>query len=685
MPTTIDSRSRTTANKPLTPALSSNLRKRPANGLTPRLAAARTLSPAAAPQPQRSLRQQTLSPDRSFEDRAISLNTNVTPRSGARSSRVDTQSPATPDTAGIPRRMAVASEESVMVNHGLGISSPVHTPTRANSSDQVSFLPTANWRRISGASTASTPKDDSKFFRVDDLKTGATTRAHTSSPKLAHTSQLPSPRVSPRKGVVSADTGYASKAPSSIARSPKSSSVARSSSVITTFSQPLTYEATSPLSPNARPPLTVAKTSTPRAVLQQIPPAAQNARLRSSSTTQSPLISPLDRRRSSSLNFKPSTSITSKSHRKSASTSSSSIDNNSPSTPYASVQKRSSVVSIADSDISSLDNIISPPLEKAASTAGDVARPQCEVVGNTDTAAVSDLLHQTQKARIRHLRGSSEATAIQPVTREQLEAASNARRERKVLDLEISNSSLLAINKTLEKELRKQNVELRRFRRLSRSGRLSLNTSNRIVSGASMSTLATLEESDYTETYHESHLDDSEPDSLGLGDEDDNLSDEDSSVTGSSEIARRRARDEKKLMLDLQRHQQILLDSQKLTQSIQRCLNTTDELLKEGDKALAYRVEEKDVQIGGKVLNQDDDEALSEVDFDSYQESVVGPRQALLSPSIAKTHMEEAIMVLNSMQVLDGQHDTNHYFSERPRTKSPSPTLGLSPVLLSVD
>jgi hypothetical protein len=52
-------------------------------------------------------------------------------------------------------------------------------------------------------------------------------------------------------------------------------------------------------------------------------------------------------------------------------------------------------------------------------------------------------------------------------------AAANARRERKVLDLEISNSSLLAINRQLEREVRRQKTEIRRFRRLSRAGRLT--------------------------------------------------------------------------------------------------------------------------------------------------------------------------------------------------------------------
>ncbi|KAK5082764.1 hypothetical protein LTS08_007447 [Lithohypha guttulata] len=244
----------------------------------------------------------------------------------------------------------------------------------------------------------------------------------------------------------------------------------------------------------------------------------------------------------------------------------------------------------------------------------------------------------------RHARGSSETIVLQPVTKEQLEAAANARRERKVLDLEISNSSLLAINKTLEKELKKQNNELRRFRRLSRSGRLSLipTATNRVISGASMSTLSTLDEVNNDASHLSFSPTASEPGSHAG--EDDFLSDDDSSFTESSDVIRRRARDEKKLMLDLQRHQQLLLDSQKLTQSIQRCLNFTDELIKDGTKALAYQVEEKDVQLGGRVLSQDNDEALSEVDFDGYQQSMIMPGQGLLSPAVTKDAIEEAIL-----------------------------------------
>ena len=88
--------------------------------------------------------------------------------------------------------------------------------------------------------------------------------------------------------------------------------------------------------------------------------------------------------------------------------------------------------------------------------------------------------------------------------------------------------------------------------------------------------------------------------------------DDDSSLlspTSPSERSLRpRTRDEKRLRLDLSKHQQLLIDSQKMNQSIKRCLNWTDELINEGKKALAYQVKVSDVQVGGKVLVPDEEE-----------------------------------------------------------------------------
>ena len=209
--------------------------------------------------------------------------------------------------------------------------------------------------------------------------------------------------------------------------------------------------------------------------------------------------------------------------------------------------------------------------------------------------------------------------------------AANARRERKVLDLEISNSSLLAINKTLERELQKQSTELRRFRRLSRSGRLSLAPAERAVSGSTLASLAELDSD------HESA---SEPDNDSDLDIDgsDILSNDSSSLLSPTSKAKQRARDEKRLMLDLSRHQQMLLDSQKLTQSIRRCLTCTDELIRDGNRAIEYHVGIGEIKLGGRVLSSDG------VTHRALDGAVDEPpqRQGLLSPSIKSSAMTEA-------------------------------------------
>lgn len=198
----------------------------------------------------------------------------------------------------------------------------------------------------------------------------------------------------------------------------------------------------------------------------------------------------------------------------------------------------------------------------------------------------------------------------------------NARRERKVQDLQITNASLEAINRTLERQLRKQQAEIRRFRRLSRSGRLSAvasAASSRVTSAALTDVPISL--SDLSEE------DDSAPPSED--EEDESLDESDLSTDSVSapldpsdekameKAMARRKRDEDRLQLDLTKHRDILVDSQKINQSIKRCLNWTEVLIKEGQKALEYKVRVTDVEFGGQILpplNDDDDDDLSEVD-----------------------------------------------------------------------
>lgn len=76
--------------------------------------------------------------------------------------------------------------------------------------------------------------------------------------------------------------------------------------------------------------------------------------------------------------------------------------------------------------------------------------------------------------------------------------------------------------------------------------------------------------------------------------------------------ARHRKRDEKRLQLDLTKHQQLLIDSQKMNQSLKRCLGWTEELINEGKKALEYNVRVSDVELGGRVLAPDEVEGEGE-------------------------------------------------------------------------
>ncbi|KAF2440381.1 hypothetical protein P171DRAFT_394789 [Karstenula rhodostoma CBS 690.94] len=199
------------------------------------------------------------------------------------------------------------------------------------------------------------------------------------------------------------------------------------------------------------------------------------------------------------------------------------------------------------------------------------------------------------------------------------ELAANARRERKVLDLEISNNSLLAINRSLEREMRKHKAELRRFRRMSRAGRFAADTISNLeeFSAVGVSELADLSDMSEEEEVEEAEEAESEEHSDSSFDE---------SVMSESALAERdeahRLRDEKRLRRDLLKHRELLADSAKMNQSLKRCLNWTEELIKDGQKALAYRVRVSDVQLGGRVLSL---EEQPEADQDDESHGLLSP------------------------------------------------------------
>ena len=210
------------------------------------------------------------------------------------------------------------------------------------------------------------------------------------------------------------------------------------------------------------------------------------------------------------------------------------------------------------------------------------------------------------------------------------ELAANARRERKVLDLEISNSSLLAINRTLEREMHKQNAEIRRYRRLGRSGRLSITPSSRSAS----KTLSMLSENDYVADSDNNSgqlspalsVEESEGDAENLSD---HSSCSHTSLArdnpSSSHAIRLRVSDSKRLHLEFSRHRALLIDSQKMNESLQRCIGRTEDLITDGKKALAYRVDVHGAEKrGGRVLLPDEIE----------DRGLMVQGQGLLSPGI---------------------------------------------------
>lgn len=217
------------------------------------------------------------------------------------------------------------------------------------------------------------------------------------------------------------------------------------------------------------------------------------------------------------------------------------------------------------------------------------------------------------------------------------------------MDLEISNSSLLAINRQLEKEVRKQKAELKRYRRMSRNGGLAPAENKR------SSVLGALTEGETAEFAGDEEF-------LGLEGEDDeedqDLSSSESSLDESnmspSALAERDAKyqfqDQKRLQLDLAKHKDILIDSQKMNQSLKRCLTVTEDMIKAGKKQLEYRIHVSDVKLGGRILDPDERNASESDDDDEPPHG-----GSLLSPW---THPDATAAVRASVEATRADRDS---------------------------
>ena len=102
-------------------------------------------------------------------------------------------------------------------------------------------------------------------------------------------------------------------------------------------------------------------------------------------------------------------------------------------------------------------------------------------------------------------------------------------------------------------------------------------------------------------------------------------------------------------------------------------MSQTDTLIKEGTKALAYRVGIGDVKLGGRVLSHDDHDHEREEVLDEMI-SERAPRQGLLSPIISKSNLEEATMWLTGLKSLQqGKENISEGEERLLQTDTPEP------------
>jgi hypothetical protein len=647
--------------KPFTPTLSSHFRSTK-SPLTPNLIGSAQSSPALSP--CREIRTR-ITPWGGDEPLASPLNGNVTTRSGPRNSRIGTESPATPggSKGNMSGRMRAGSiSESLKRSPGngggrvgLGISSPGANLTAStrptNAVVSTPSLPSTAARQVA---TKSERGVSPQFFRAGQVRAKLDTQEVVERPKLG-------PKASTFFYAIGSTSASSVKTEPARANSFGTSTdddkkFFHANDAPVTLSQP----APGPMRPTLSKKHSSASMTSP---VTRSPDLQQASRSKARARAPSPLkdtplnsrsTRPISPQRQLNMNSTSSNDVRNKLDRRK------SIGSN-VSVKLQPDHKKSASTSIFNLNLTPIRNTISPkpitpprlglrvnPQAKimAENTCSinlpdfpaspESVSPQSTSLTSTNTIATSDtdcsepirlqspikMKSPTTLAPQHQPSAQSPKTTTQTPLQRQAELAAAARRERKVLDLEISNSSLLAINKTLEREMRKQSAELRRFRRLSRSGRLSLATGDSLRSASGASGLSTLNEDP-------EDMDDPDPDDIpdGLNDLDasSDFSDDElestvstssslnpasaSSLSPKSRTLRRRHRDEKRLLLDLSKHQQLLIDSQKLNQSIRRCVGWTEEMIREGQKALQYRVEIGDVPLGGRVLREDDDES----------------------------------------------------------------------------
>lgn len=538
--------------KPFTPTLSAGFHRSQKSPLTPKLASP---APAPGPTPRR------LAPDHPYstpskDDSAVPptfLSANVTPRSGPRSTRRDGATFSPTNTSPAPSYYTPCSQSTI------GYGRRDRSPARGAKPEQPRSL------RAQTLNADSQPMARPNSF--SDMTSGVPLFFHASDARSAHPSELQTaPRPSPQ--------GQASPASSFVYANgdqERKSSGDQSSSVSTASKR------------------RSGGVGLPRPLPAGINRASPSQGLNSPNAPDMTSPSPEDNRSSflggldNGLGIIPrlgspssAMSCDKSQHQPFQHTKSSSVDSNARATPPQDSLRASPVILSGNYSNDWTVPIMSDKIP--------ALRPRIFSNGSsisTDTYPPVPLSP-----------GKSDAPS---------EAALNARTERKIMDLEISNSSLLAINRTLEREMRQQKAEIRRFRRLSRSGRISMAPSTRSFSGVTLSVTSEIEDGESEDSTRSS-------DDMSEISDEDSIVDEHVLSPGSlaEHDAKHRAHDEKRVMVDLAKHQQVLADSQMMNQSLKRCLGWTEELIKEGQRALEYNVHVQDVELGGRVLTPEE-------------------------------------------------------------------------------
>ena len=544
------------------------------------------------------------------------INSNVTPRSGARRARQESLSPQQKSGGTGSRSSRPTSAEKQRVNggaKGTRVAEPYEIPlpsrprrSGSDGSDASDLQPRLGQVHARSDTTMSAPVSDGapKFFHADDAPPSK--RHKVTSPELpvrpnstSHTTSKPSQlKTSPVPGEDKSKFFYANEIPE-----------VKSGPSYSTLINGLHKKPTSPVIQSVPHPYTPqpARPSSPlkEEILMDSPESVHS----------SPFESP-EHMGESGTNSRRS----SLSHNRSKVTGSSSIS--SP-TERKSTHGRKSSLNANRGHRSSLSNV--------QNDKDGLRSPPAPRLGRLFESDHGPAKERPMSPPQSPVKGQSQLDHLN-------ELAAKARRERKVLDLEISNSSLLAINQTLEREMRKMTRELRHFRRLSRPGRAF---SSQIPRKSADGVKPEIVDDDFSEAS------DSEDE-----DEDEDVVDHrriDTSVPIDPEKApsdnARKFKDRVVQPLDLGKQQKWLEESQNLNEIIRRCLGVSENLLKGGKEALESIADTTESEpLGPRVLS-----------LDEITHEVGERRQGLLTPVLEPSNTNPWERGLDRAQQSDPQ------------------------------